>query len=82
MICHRFVEYGLRMIVPAVDPKTDYFPTTIRLGRHFKPAGSYIAVRLGAAEGLLSGIATVHDWSHTTVTPEHAAAWERIIRRY
>ena len=65
---------ALRMIVRADDPKTGYFPTTTRLGRHFKPADSYIGVRLGAAEGLLSGITTVHDWSHNTVTPEHAAA--------
>jgi cytosine/adenosine deaminase-related metal-dependent hydrolase len=62
------------MIVRADDPKTGYFPTTIRLGRNFMPADSYIAVRLGAAEGLLSGITTLHDWSHNTVTPEHAAA--------
>ncbi|MGE0036966.1 MAG: amidohydrolase family protein [Xanthobacteraceae bacterium] len=65
---------ALRMIVRADDPKEGYFPTTIRLGRHFKPADSYSAVRLGVAEGLLSGITTVHDWSHNTVTPEHAAA--------
>lgn len=65
---------ALRMIVRADDPKEGYFPTTVRLGRHFKPADSYIAVRLGIAEGLLSGITTVHDWSHNTVTPEHADA--------
>jgi cytosine/adenosine deaminase-related metal-dependent hydrolase len=65
---------ALRMIVRADDPKEGYFPTTIRLGRHFKPEDSYIAVRLGVAEGLLSGITTVHNWSHNTVTPEHADA--------
>ncbi len=29
---------------------------------------------MAIAEGLLSGITTVHDWSHNTVTPEHADA--------
>jgi cytosine/adenosine deaminase-related metal-dependent hydrolase len=65
---------ALRLIVRADDPREGYFPTTIRVGRHFKPEDSYIAVRLGVAEGLLSGITTVHDWSHNTVTPEHANA--------
>lgn len=65
---------ALRMIVRADDPKDGYFPTTIRVGRYFRPTDSYIAVRLGVAEGLLSGITTVHDWSHNTVTPEHADA--------
>ena len=31
-------------------------------------------MRLGVAEGLLSGITTVHDWSHNTVSPQHADA--------
>jgi cytosine/adenosine deaminase-related metal-dependent hydrolase len=65
---------ALRMIVRADDPKYGYFPTTIRVGRHFTPQDSYIGVRLGVAEGLLSGITTVHDWSHNTVSPEHADA--------
>ena len=38
------------------------------------PQDSYIGVRLGVAEGLLSGITTVHDWSHNTVSPQHADA--------
>ena len=58
----------------ADDPKEGYFPTTIRVGRHFTPQDSYIGVRLGVAEGLLSGITTVHDWSHNTVSPQHADA--------
>ncbi len=65
---------ALRLIVRADDPKEGYFPTTLRVGRFFKPADSYIGVRLGVAEGLLSGITTVHDWSHNTVSPEHADA--------
>jgi cytosine/adenosine deaminase-related metal-dependent hydrolase len=65
---------ALRLIVRADDPKEGYFPTTIRVGRHCTPEDSYIGVRLGAAEGLLSGITTVHDWSHNTVSPQHADA--------
>jgi cytosine/adenosine deaminase-related metal-dependent hydrolase len=64
----------LRLIVRADDPKDGYFPTTIRVGRHCTPQDAYIGVRLGVAEGLLSGITTVHDWSHNTVTPAHADA--------
>jgi cytosine/adenosine deaminase-related metal-dependent hydrolase len=65
---------ALRLIVRADDPKLGYFPTTIRVGRHYTPQDSYINVRLGVAEGLLSGITTVHNWSHNTVSPEHADA--------
>jgi cytosine/adenosine deaminase-related metal-dependent hydrolase len=65
---------ALRLIVRADDPKEGYFPTTIRVGRHYTPEDSYIGVRLGTAEGLLSGITTVHDWSHNTVSPQHADA--------
>jgi cytosine/adenosine deaminase-related metal-dependent hydrolase len=65
---------ALRLVVRADDPKEGYFPTTIRVGRHYRPHDSYIGVRLGGAEGLLSGITTAHDWSHNTVSPEHADA--------
>jgi len=65
---------ALRLIVRADDPNEGYFPTTIRVGRHVRPQDSYIGVRLGVAEGLLSGITTVHDWSHNTVSPRHADA--------
>ena len=65
---------ALRMIIRADDPKEGYFPTTIRVGRHCTPQDANISVRLGIAEGLLSGITTVHDWSHNTVTPAHADA--------
>jgi 5-methylthioadenosine/S-adenosylhomocysteine deaminase len=65
---------ALRMIVRADDPQQGYFPTTLRVGRHYTAQDSYIGVRLGVAEGLLSGITTVHDWSHNTVSPQHADA--------
>ena len=65
---------SLRMMVRADDPKEGYFPTTIRVGRHCTPQDSFVGVHLGVAEGLLSGITTVHNWSHNTVTPAHADA--------
>ncbi len=65
---------ALRMAIRADDPQRGYFPTTLRVGRFCTPEDAAIGVRLGVAEGLLSGITTVHDWSHNTVTPEHADA--------
>ena len=71
---------ALRMVIRADDPQEGYFPTTIRVGRHFMPQDSATGVQLGVAEGLLSGITTVHDWSHNTVTPEHADAEMQALR--
>ena len=65
---------SLRLVVRADDPNDGYFPTTLRTGRHFTPQDIYAGVRLGVAEGLLSGITTVHNWSHNTVGPAHADA--------
>lgn len=65
---------SLRSIVRADDPKTGYFPTTMKIGPFFEPEDSYAGVRLGVAEGLMSGITTVHNWSHNTRSPEHADA--------
>jgi cytosine/adenosine deaminase-related metal-dependent hydrolase len=64
----------LRMAIRADDPQQGYFPTTLRVGRFCTPEDAATGVRLGVAEGLLSGITTVHDWSHNTVTPAHADA--------
>jgi 5-methylthioadenosine/S-adenosylhomocysteine deaminase len=63
---------SLRLVVRADDPNDGYFPTTLRTGRHFTPQDIYAGVRLGVAEGLLSGITTVHNWSHNTISPAHA----------
>ena len=65
---------ALRMLIRADEPRQGYFPLTIRIGSLCTPQDAYQSVRLGVAEGLLSGITTVHDWSHNTVTPEHADA--------
>ncbi len=53
---------------------TDISRPRLRTGRHFTPQDIYAGVRLGVAEGLLSGITTVHNWSHNTVGPAHADA--------
>jgi cytosine/adenosine deaminase-related metal-dependent hydrolase len=71
---------ALRLFVRADDPREGYFPTTIRVGRFYTPEDSYANVRFGLAEGLLSGITTVHNWSHNTVTPDHADAELQAMR--
>ena len=71
---------ALRGLVRGDDAECGYFPVTLQLGPHFTPQDSYSAVRLGLAEGLLSGITTVHNWSHNTRTPEHADAELRAMR--
>lgn len=71
---------SLRLVVRADDPNDGYFPTTLRTGRHFTPQDIYAGVRLGVAEGLLSGITTVHNWSHNTVSPAHADAEIQALR--
>lgn len=65
---------ALRGLVRGDDAEQGYFPVTLRLGPLFTPEDSYRAVRLGLAEGLLSGITTVHNWSHNTLSPAHADA--------
>ena len=52
----------------------------MRVGRHCTAQDFYTGVRLGVAEGLLSGITTVHDWSHNTVSPQHADAELQALR--
>lgn len=71
---------SLRSIVRADDPKAGYFPTTMRIGVLFEPEDSYAGVRLGVAEALMSGITTVHNWSHNTRTPAHADAEIKALR--
>lgn len=71
---------ALRGLVRGDDAECGYFPVTLGLGPHFTPEDSYRAVRLGLAEGLLSGITTVHNWSHNTRSPQHADAELRAMR--
>jgi 5-methylthioadenosine/S-adenosylhomocysteine deaminase len=65
---------SLRALVRGDDPKLGYFPVTLQIGPLFTPEDSYRSVRLGLAEGLASGITTVHNWAHNTRSPEHALA--------
>lgn len=65
---------ALRALVRGDDAHSGYFPVTLRTGPLFTPEDSYRSVRLGLAEGLLSGITTVHNWAHNTRSPEHASA--------
>jgi 5-methylthioadenosine/S-adenosylhomocysteine deaminase len=65
---------SLRGLVRADDPKSGYFPVTLKLGPYCSPEDARRSVRLGVAEALTSGITTVHDWSHNIRTPHHADA--------
>jgi len=64
----------LRPFVRADVPALGYFPVTARLGPLMEPEDSYRSVRLAAADAIAAGITTVHNWSHNTRSPEHAAA--------
>ncbi len=65
---------ALRALVRGDDPQHGYFPVTLGTGPLFTPEDSYRSVRLGLAEGLLSGITTVQNWAHNTRSPAHADA--------
>ncbi|QHE87385.1 amidohydrolase family protein [Hydrogenophaga sp. BPS33] len=65
---------ALRALVRGDDPEHGYFPVTLGAGPLFTPEDSYRSVRLGLAEGLLSGITTVQNWAHNIRTPAHADA--------
>ena len=59
---------SLRLVVRADDPQRRIFPDHVPARAVISRRRiSYAGVRLGVAEGLLSGITTVHDWSHNTV---------------
>src|SRR4051812_48257389 len=60
-------------------PAYGYFAVTPRVGLEYTPEDAYRAVRLGLAEGLCSGITTVHDWSHNILSPAHADADVRAL---
>lgn len=58
----------------AADTERTYVPLIQSLGPAYEPEDIYRAVRLGLAEGIASGITTVHDWSHNLRGPEWADA--------
>jgi len=52
----------------------DYFGEVILdYAQSYTPDDTYVAVRLGAAEAIESGITTMHAWEHNLLTPDHAA---------
>lgn len=63
-----------RQWVKTDDGRFSYFPLTSRIGVKTTPADAYRAARFGLAEGLLSGITTVHNWCHNTRGPDWADA--------
>ncbi|WP_170850465.1 MULTISPECIES: amidohydrolase family protein [unclassified Beijerinckia] len=63
-----------RQWVRTTDNRYSYFPLTSRIGVRTTPADAYRAARFGLAEGLLSGITTVHNWCHNTRGPGWADA--------
>lgn len=71
---------ALRALVRADDKADGYFPVTLRLGPLCTPEDARRSVRLGLAEALVSGITTVHDWSHNIRTPDHADAEIQALR--
>ncbi len=52
------------------ESERTYVPLIRSLGPAYEPEDIYRAVRLGLAEGIASGITTVHDWSHNLRGPE------------
>lgn len=56
------------------ETERTYVPLIQSLGPAYEPGDIYHAVRLGLAEGIASGITTVHDWSHNLRGPEWADA--------
>lgn len=71
---------SLRALVRGDDPVQGYFPVTLGVGPLFTPDDIYSSSRLGLAEGLTSGITTVHDWAHNVLSPDHADAALRAHR--
>jgi cytosine/adenosine deaminase-related metal-dependent hydrolase len=56
------------------EEKTGYFPFSRVLGTLFSPEDNARGVRLALAEGIASGITTVHNWSHNLLSPAYADA--------
>jgi 5-methylthioadenosine/S-adenosylhomocysteine deaminase len=64
----------LRGSIRGDDPVLGYFPVTNRAADLCTPDDVYNSVRFGLAEGLMSGITTINNFSHNTRSPAHADA--------
>ncbi len=51
-----------------------WFARKALLAPHLEPGDTRVGVLLGATEGLLAGITTVHDWAHNVLSREDADA--------
>jgi cytosine/adenosine deaminase-related metal-dependent hydrolase len=60
-------------------PEPGYFAVLNAFGPAFRPQDTYQATLLAGAEAIHSGITTLHDWSHNTISPEHADASIRAL---
>lgn len=59
----------------------DYFQAVILdYAQGYTPDDTYMAVKLGMAEAIESGITTMHAWEHNLLTPEHAARSLQALR--
>jgi cytosine/adenosine deaminase-related metal-dependent hydrolase len=63
-----------RGLVQADGRVHGYFPTTLRVGPYVTAQDGYKSARLSIAEAFVSGITTIHDWSHNICSPQHADA--------
>ena len=70
---HRHMYSGLARCTGDGLSYSDYFKEIV-LGyaQSYLPDDTYVAVRLGMAEAIESGITTMHAWEHNLITPEHA----------
>jgi cytosine/adenosine deaminase-related metal-dependent hydrolase len=72
---HRHMYSGLARATGDGLSYGDYFhEIVLGYAQHYLPDDTYVAVRLGMAEAIESGITTMHAWEHNLITPEHADA--------
>jgi cytosine/adenosine deaminase-related metal-dependent hydrolase len=79
---HRHMYSGLARATGDGLSYQEYFEEIV-LGyaQNYGPEDTYVAVRLGMAEAIESGITTMHAWEHTLITPEHAENSLRALRQ-
>lgn len=56
------------------DGKDGWFARKGKLAPHMTPEDMFNGVMLGAADGLATGVTTIHDWAHNVLSPDHADA--------
>jgi cytosine/adenosine deaminase-related metal-dependent hydrolase len=73
-------ETALRGIAP--DATLDDYNRTVigTFAPRYRPTDVYVGTAAGAAECLAAGITTLVDWSHITLSPDHADAAVQALR--